>query len=132
MDHPILLYDGVCYLCNWLVRFALKRDTRGRLRFSSLQSAKGREFLQAYGAAAGNLDTAFLIEDGRLYDRSTCALRLLRHLAFPWPLLYGLIIVPRSIRDVLYDLVARRRYAWFGQLDACPIPPPELRERFLA
>jgi predicted DCC family thiol-disulfide oxidoreductase YuxK len=132
MDHPILLYDGVCYLCNWLVRFALKRDARGRLRFSSLQSAKGQELLQAYGVSAGDLDTVWLIEDGRIYDRSTCALRAVRYLRFPWPLFYGLIIVPRSIRDALYDFVARRRYAWFGRMDSCPIPPPELRERFLA
>jgi predicted DCC family thiol-disulfide oxidoreductase YuxK len=132
MDHPILLYDGVCYLCNWLVRFAIKHDAHGRLRFSSLQSAKGRELLEANGIPAGDLDTVLLIEDGRVYDRSTCALRALRYLRFPWPLAYALIIVPRFIRDAVYDFVARKRYAWFGRMDSCPIPPPELRERFLA
>ena len=131
MDYPILLYDGVCALCNWLVRFALKHDQDGRLRFSSLQSAKGRDLLQAYGAVVGNLDTAFLIEDGRLYDRSTCALRVLRYLRFPWPLLYSLILVPPFIRDAVYAFIARNRYDWFGRMDACPIPPPELRHRFL-
>lgn len=132
MDHPVLLYDGLCYLCDWLVRFALKRDPHGRLRFSSLQSAAGQELLGMYGLAAGDFDTALLIEDGRVYDRSTCALRALRSLSFPWPLLYVLIIVPPAIRDAVYAFVARNRYAWFGQMDACPIPPPAIRDRFLA
>ena len=132
MDHPILLYDGICYLCNWIVRFALARDEQGNLRFASLQSAAGQELLQAYGVPRTEFDSAILIEGGRVTFRSTCALRMLRYLRLPWPLLYGLIIIPRPIRDALYDIVARKRFAWFGKMDACPIPSPELQERFLS
>ena len=131
MDHPILMYDGVCYLCSWIVRFALKRDPHGRLRFMSLQSAAGQELLQEYGVAVGEFDTALLIENGRVYERSTCVLRAVRYLRFPWPLLYGLIVVPPFIRDAVYDFIAGNRYAWFGRMDVCTIPAPELRERFL-
>jgi len=132
MDHPILLYDGNCYLCNWIVRFALARDKQGHLRFASLQSPAGQALLQAYGVPRTEFDSALLIENGQVSFRSTCALRMLRYLLFPWPLLYGLIIIPRPMRDALYDIVARKRFDWFGRMDACPIPPPEVRERFLS
>ena len=131
MEHPILLYDGLCYLCNWIVRFALKRDPEGRLRFASLQSAAGQNLLERHGLGYEAFDTSLLLEDGRVYDRSTSALRALRYLRFPWPLLYGLIIVPPVLRDPVYDLIARNRFNWFGQMDACPIPAPEIRDRFL-
>jgi predicted DCC family thiol-disulfide oxidoreductase YuxK len=131
MDHAILMYDGVCYLCNWLVRFALKWDSGKRLRFASLQSAAGQELLSTYAVPAEEIDSAILIEDGQISFRSTCALRVLRYLRFPWPLLYGLIVIPPFFRDAVYDFVAGKRYAWFGRMDACPIPPSDVRERFL-
>jgi len=132
MNHPILLYDGVCYFCNGLVRFALRRDKERRLRFASLQSAAGQALLREYDLPDGEIDSAVLIDNGHVYTRSTCALRALRYLRFPWPLLYGLIIVPPFIRDAIYDVVARNRYDWFGKMDACPLPPPEQREQFLS
>lgn len=132
MDHPILLYDGICYLCNWIVRFALARDKQGHLRFASLQSAAGQALLQTYDIPRTEFDTALLIEKGQVASRSTCALRMLRYLHLPWPLLYGLIIIPRPARDALYDITARKRFDWFGKMDACPIPQPEVRERFLS
>ena len=132
MNHPILLYDGVCYLCNGIVQFALARDPQGRLRFASLQSDVGQALLREHKIPAETFDTSLLIEDGKVYDRSTSALRTARYLRFPWPLLYGLIIVPRFIRDAVYDFVAGRRFNWFGRMDACPLPPPEVRERFLS
>ena len=132
MKHPIILYDGVCYLCNWIVQFALARDGQGRLRYASLQSDAGQALLREQGIATEEFKTSLLIEDGKAYLRSTGALRTLRYLRFPWPLFYGFIIVPPFIRDAVYDFVAGRRYAWFGQMEACPLPPPELRERFLS
>jgi predicted DCC family thiol-disulfide oxidoreductase YuxK len=131
MNHPILLYDGVCYFCNGLVRFALRQDKGRRLRFASLQSAAGQALLREHGFTDGEIDSAVLIENGRIYTRSTCALRALRYLRFPWPLLYGLILVPPFMRDAIYDYVARNRYHWFGRMETCPLPPPEQREQFL-
>jgi predicted DCC family thiol-disulfide oxidoreductase YuxK len=132
MKHPIILYDGVCYLCNWIVQFALTRDAEGHLRFASLQSDMGQDLLREQGIPTEEFKTSLLIENGKAYMRSTGALRTVRYLRFPWPLLYGFIIVPPFIRDAIYDLVARKRYDWFGQMEACPLPPPELRERFLS
>ena len=131
-DHPVILFDGVCYLCNGVVQFALARDPESRLRFASLQSDAGQALLQAHGIPPETFNTSLLIEDGIVYDRSSGALRALRYLRFPWPLLYGFAIVPRFIRDAVYDFVAANRFNWFGQLDACPIPPPEIRQRFLS
>ncbi len=132
MDHPIVLFDGICALCNATVQFALKQDPQGKLRFAGLQSTAGRKLLQTHGLPGEDFDTVLLIEGDRVSTHSTGALRILRYLRFPWPLLYGLILIPPFIRDRIYALVARRRFDWFGKLDACPIPPPEVRDRFLS
>lgn len=128
---PVVLFDGVCNLCNATVQFIIRHDPQGRFRFAALQSETGRKLLAHCGRSAKNLDTFVLAENGRCYTRSTGALRLVRRLPGLWPLLYGLIVIPRPLRDFCYNLVARRRYAWFGKREECMIPTPELRERFL-
>jgi predicted DCC family thiol-disulfide oxidoreductase YuxK len=125
----VLLFDGVCTLCNGFVRFVIERDPAGRFQFAPLQSAAAARLL---GATARPLpDSLVLLEDGRLFTRSTAALRVARGLPFPWPLAYVFVAVPRPVRDWVYDVIARHRYRWFGRRDVCMVPTPELRSRFL-
>jgi predicted DCC family thiol-disulfide oxidoreductase YuxK len=126
-----ILFDGVCNLCNGFVRFVIARDPAARFRFAALTSPAAAEPLRRAGVAGPLPDSMILIENGRAYLRSDAPLRIARGLRFPWPLLYGFIVVPRFIRDRVYDLIAARRYRWFGRRDACMIPTPELKQRFL-
>lgn len=127
----LLLFDGVCNLCNAFVNFVIDHDPEGYFLLGSLQSDAARPYLRAFDVDPGARDTVLLIEGGRLYRRSTAALRVLRRLEAPWPLLYGLMAVPPPLRDWVYDRVASNRYRWFGQRDQCRVPTPELRARFL-
>jgi predicted DCC family thiol-disulfide oxidoreductase YuxK len=126
----IVLFDGVCNLCNAIVRFVVARDPHAHFQFAPLTSDTAGRALQ--GVPPPGPETVVLVEDGRLYTRSDAALRIARRLTFPWPLAYGLIVVPKGLRDWLYDLVARHRYRWFGRRDSCPIPSPSIRDRFLS
>jgi len=126
-DEHIVLFDGVCNLCNGFVQFILVRDPEGRFSFASLQSDAARRLLNGNAPA----ETMVLIEQRTLYIKSTAALRIARGLRFPWPLLYGLLIVPRPLRDTIYDWVARHRYAWFGQRESCMVPTAQWRKRFI-
>ena len=131
-DGPILLFDGVCNLCNGAVQFIVRRDPKSKFRFAALQSDAAKALLQSAGADAGGLpDSMVLIEVGRLYTRSNAALRAARHLRFPWPLLRVFWIVPLPLRNWMYDFVARHRHRWFGRRDECMLPTPELQARFL-
>lgn len=130
-DPPVVLFDGVCNLCNHSVQFIIARDPSARFRFATLDSAVARSLLDQLGGRETLPDSIVLMDGGQLYTRSSAALRIARGLRFPWPLLYGLMVVPRPLRDMLYDLVARNRYRWFGKRDACMMPTPELKARFL-
>lgn len=127
----ILLFDGVCNLCNGTVRFVLDRDAAGYFRFGALQSDPGRRLLEAHGLPADELSTLVLLEEGRAYQRSEAALRVARRLDRPWPLLWAFRHVPLSVRDRVYDWIAEHRYRWFGTRDACAVPTAETRSRFL-
>ena len=127
----VVLFDGVCNLCNGAVNFVIDRDPDGYFRFAPLQSDVGEEILADAGAADVSLDTIVLVEDGEVYDRSTAALRIARHLSGAWPLLYAFIVVPRPLRDAVYDWIAANRYRWFGTRDQCRVPTPGLKEHFL-
>jgi len=130
-EHPILLFDGVCNLCNSSVQFIVKRDKDATFRFASLQSEEAQELLDAFDDKPGDLSSVILVEDSKLYARSTAALRIARRLGDAWPLLYGFIIIPQPIRDGVYNWIARNRYRWFGKKDQCMIPSPDLKSRFL-
>lgn len=127
----VILFDGECNLCDWSVRFVVRHDPRGRFRLAALQSPAGRRLLAERGVDPRGIDSVVLIEGERWYARSDAALRIARGLAGPWPLLSALRIVPRPLRDWAYDVVARNRFRWFGRRDACLLPTPALRERFL-
>jgi predicted DCC family thiol-disulfide oxidoreductase YuxK len=128
---PILLFDGVCNLCAGSVQFIIKRDPGAQLKFASLQSDAGKKLLEAHDLPVGHLKSLVLIENGKAYTRSTGALRVSRYLNAAWPLLYGLIIVPAFVRNVVYDWVGKNRYKWFGEKTECWIPTPALKARFL-
>jgi len=127
-----ILFDGVCNLCNASVLFVVDRDPEARFTFAALQSDEARRLLAERGYQGADLSTVLLVEGERVYERSTAALRVARHLSGAWPVLYAFLVVPRPVRDAVYAWVARNRYRWFGKEDACRVPTPELRARFLA
>ena len=111
----IVLFDGVCNFCNGSVRFIIAHDPAARFRFAPLQSEFARRLLAESGVNEPFPDSVALIESGRVYTRSAAALHIARKLRFPWFLLYAFILVPRPLRDAIYDLIARHRYGWFGK-----------------
>ena len=129
--HPVILFDGVCNLCSSSVRFIIARDPAARFRFASLQSEAGQALLGGHGLDTGALSSVVLVEDGRVHTRSDAALRIAWRLSGPWPLAGVFRAVPRGVRDGVYDWIARNRYRWFGKTEACWLPTPELRARFL-
>jgi predicted DCC family thiol-disulfide oxidoreductase YuxK len=127
----VILFDGVCNLCNGFVQFVIARDPAGRFQFAALQSDSARRLLARLDGFSGVRDSVVLVDGGRVYTRSSAVLRIARGLRFPWPLARALIVVPRPLRDWVYDLVARHRYRWFGRKDVCMMPTTEMRARFL-
>ncbi|MBC7850638.1 MAG: thiol-disulfide oxidoreductase DCC family protein [Chitinophagaceae bacterium] len=127
----VILFDGVCNLCSNSVQFVLKRDHTNSFQFGSLQGDYGQTMLKKYNLPANEFNSFMLIEDDRLYTKSSGALRMLKKLGSGWQLLYGFIIVPKFIRDAVYDFIAKNRYKWFGKKEACWLPKPEWKERFL-
>jgi predicted DCC family thiol-disulfide oxidoreductase YuxK len=127
----IMLFDGVCNLCNGAVQFVIRHDAVGDIQFASLQSASAKKLLEPFDIDPSSLQTFVLLEDGRMYTKSDAALRVARVLKAPWSWLYPLIYIPSPIRNFVYDTVARNRYRWFGKQESCWVPTPELRARFL-
>ena len=131
-QQSIILFDGVCNLCNAAVQFVIKRDRKNQFVFASLQSGEGKKILAEHNFPGNEMHSFVLVENRKLYDRSTAALRVVKKLNGIWGLLFGLIIVPKFIRDGVYNIIARKRYQWFGRKDECMIPTPELRAKFLS
>lgn len=129
--HGVLLFDGVCNLCNGFVNFVIDHDPEGYFKLGALQSDAARPYLEAFDVDPDALESVVLIEGGTAYHRSTAALRVARHLTGPWPLLYAFIAVPKPLRDWVYRQIATNRYDWFGKRDQCRMPTPELQARFL-
>jgi predicted DCC family thiol-disulfide oxidoreductase YuxK len=126
----VAFFDGVCNLCNGTVNFLIDHDRRALLRFAPLQ---GNAFtaLAADHPELRGIDSFVLRQDGRVHVRSSAAVRILMALGGPWRLAGALLAIPRPLRDLLYDFVARHRYRWFGKSETCRVPTPELRARFL-
>ena len=127
----ITLFDGVCNFCNYWVNFAIKRDGNKKLKFTTLQGEPAKELLPKYNINPISLSSVIFIDKGKAYTQSSAAIRICRHLDGGWKLFYGFIIIPKLIRDFLYNIIARNRYKWFGKKEKCMVPVPELRERFL-
>jgi predicted DCC family thiol-disulfide oxidoreductase YuxK len=129
--HAIIFFDGVCNLCNGFVDYIIRHDKKGYFLFTSLQSQKAGEMLKPFHMEATVSEGVILLENGRLYFRSEAGLRILKRLSGMHRLLYFFIIVPRFIRDKVYDFIASNRYRWFGKKEQCRIPEPGERERFV-
>ena len=130
-SNPTILFDGVCNLCAWAVRFIIERDPRNIFRFASLQSNTGQRLLAEHGISTVSMDSFVLIENGIAFTESSAALRVAKLLQGAWPVCYAGIILPKMLRDPVYRFIARNRYRWFGKQDSCMMPTPELRARFL-
>lgn len=128
---PVVLFDGVCNLCNRSVQFIIKRDKKNIFRFASLQGKTGQTILQQHGLPPDQFNSFILVEGEKIRLRSSGALWMLKLLGGGWSLLYGFIIVPAFIRDAVYNFIARNRYKWFGRKESCMIPTPALKHRFL-
>lgn len=126
----VVLFDGVCNLCSASVQLIIRHDPDGVFHFASQQSDVGRDLLRTHGLS-DELRTVVLIQDGAVYSESDAALRIAQQMGWPWKLAWSLRFVPRVVRDVAYRFVARHRYVLFGKKDACWLPTPELRTRFL-
>lgn len=131
-DHPIVLFDGVCNLCNASVQFIIKRDPRAKFRFASLQSELGKELIQQAGLEEMKTDSVVLLYHNKAYIQSDAALTIAKMLTGFWPVFYLLIIIPKPIRNYFYNLIAQNRYRWFGKKNECMLPSPELKHRFLS
>ena len=130
-DKPILLFDGVCNLCNGLVQFIIKRDPHGQFRFTALQSEAGQSLLQEAGLDPSALNTVVMFDNGQFYTHSNVPLQIAWRLGGLWRLFFVFKLVPKWIRDRIYDWIASNRYSWFGKKDSCMIPTPELKQRFI-
>ncbi|MBB4827075.1 putative DCC family thiol-disulfide oxidoreductase YuxK [Sporosarcina luteola] len=127
----IVLFDGECNFCNSSVQFIIKRDPSNHFLFSSLQSETGKKYVKQFHIPE-NVDSLVLIEKGKAYTKSAAALHIAKKLDGLWHLLFLFILVPRKIRDSVYDYVAKNRYKWFGKREeACMLPTPEERKRFI-
>jgi predicted DCC family thiol-disulfide oxidoreductase YuxK len=131
MTEPLVLFDGVCNLCNRGVQFIIKRDKKKQFRFASLQGKHGQELLRQFNLPADDFNSFILIDDNKVYTRSAGALRMLWKLGGGWSLLYTFIIIPPFIRNAVYDWVAKNRYKWYGKRAECWIPTADLKNRFL-
>ena len=130
-EKGIVLFDGVCHICDGAVRFILKRERAAELKFAPLQSDSGKSLLQKYGYSPNYLDGLILIESNRAHDRSSACLRIAGKLNFPWRLLFPLLIIPKPLRDFIYGNIAAVRYRWFGKKESCSLPQVEDQARFL-
>lgn len=129
-QNNIILFDGDCNFCNNTVQFIIKHDPNKIYKFASLQSDFAQKFLidLHYKSLP---DSIFYIENDKIYDRSTAALKIGRNLSKPWNYTYFFILVPRFLRDVVYDIISKKRYSWFGKRDSCMIPSKDILDRFI-
>jgi predicted DCC family thiol-disulfide oxidoreductase YuxK len=127
----IILFDGVCNFCNSSVNFIMDRDSSNYFKFGALQSDEGQVLLKKHNQRIESFDTLILIEGDTLYTRSTAALRISKKLSGLWPAFYIFIIIPKFLRDPIYNLIAKNRYKMFGKKDTCRLPTPQERAKFL-
>ena len=131
LDGPVVLFDGVCNLCNGLVAFLIPRDREGRLRFAALQSEAGQALLARHGLPTEGFDSFVLVEGEQLYTKSAAAIRVAELLGWPYRVALVGRFLPSGLRDRLYDVVAANRYDWFGRKDQCMVPDEDISDRFL-
>ena len=127
----IIVFDGVCNFCNAFVDFVIRHDPPGKFKFGTLQSSPAKEILNRLGLSAEDFETFLFLEKGQVFTKSTAALKIASHLTYPWTLLGIFVLVPRAVRDWIYDYIAGRRYQWMGKREVCRVPSAAERERFV-
>lgn len=130
-DHGVILFDGVCNLCNGFVQWVIRRDPHGRFRFAALQSHAAQQLVAGHPVRPTDMETVLYVRDGRVRERSTAVLHIMKDIGGLWRLMFVFMVLPRFIRNGIYTWVARNRYKWRGKRESCMIPTPELRERFI-
>lgn len=130
-EYKIILFDGVCNLCNGAVTYIIKRDKKNVFKFAALQSEIGKELVSKFKIDTSKVDSIILIDGEKHYEKSSAALHIAKHLSGAYPLLFGFIIMSEFIRDSFYDYIAKNRYKWFGKKESCMIPTLELKSKFL-
>lgn len=128
----VIVFDGVCNFCHAFVNFVLKQDPHGDFKFGTLQSSPAQEILKHYQLPVSAYETFLFIEEGMLFTKSTAALRILKQLGIPWSIFWVFVVIPRPIRDLIYDCVARHRYQWMGKSKTCRVPSKEESGRFVS
>jgi predicted DCC family thiol-disulfide oxidoreductase YuxK len=128
----VILFDGVCNLCNASIDFIIKRDTKNLFLVGALQGEVGSKLLSDYKVNPKYLDSLVLIEDGKVYFRSSAALRIAKNLSGLWPIFYLFIFLPTSLRDPVYDWIGSNRYKWFGKKNTCRVPTESEKAKFLS
>lgn len=130
-NEAVLLFDGVCNLCNGSVQFIIKHEKSSVLKFAAIQSEAGQKLLSQYNINPEYTNSVILIKEGKVYTESDAVFKTSQFLKFPFSLGRFLVVVPKPIRNFIYRKVAKNRYRWFGKKDSCMIPTPDLRNRFL-
>ena len=130
-SRPTIFFDGVCNLCTGSVQFIIKHDPKHYFRFASLQSELGQQVLQQFNLPSAEFGSFILLEEGKIYTKSTAALRVTKKLDGLWPVLFSFMIVPPFIRNWVYTFIAKNRYRWFGKKESCWLPNVELSNLFL-
>lgn len=131
MNERVIFFDGVCNLCNSSVRFVLRNNSNQSIKFATVQSELGKRTLTANNMSVDTFDSMLYLEDGKVYLKSTAALKIASQLSFPWKLLQIFYLIPRPIRDWFYEQVAKNRYQWFGRQEMCLVPTDEIKDRFI-
>jgi predicted DCC family thiol-disulfide oxidoreductase YuxK len=130
-ESRVVFFDNICHLCIHSVQSILKHNKDQSIQFASIQSELGSSVLSFYGLPTQMYETMLYIEKGQLYTKSTAAIKIAKRLSFPWCLLQAGVVIPRFIRDGVYDLIARNRYKLFGKRDQCYLPDEKTLKRFL-
>lgn len=129
-QNPVIFFDGVCNLCSASVQFAIEHDKKDIFKFTALQGNYAKTILPKYNVDLNKIDSIILVENDNLYTKSTAALKIARKLSGLWPMLYIFIVIPKSIRDWFYDIIAKNRYKWWGRQESCWVPTAELKQKF--
>lgn len=131
MEKSVILFDGLCNYCSGIIRFIARHDKKDYYLFSATQKEAGKQLLKKHSLENIASESVILIDKDKIYIKSTAVLRVYRHLSGLIPVLYALIIVPRFVRDIIYDFIAVRRYKWFGKRISCMVPDEQLKKKFL-
>ena len=127
----VIVFDGICNWCNAWVNVTIDHDPDAKFKFGTLQTEPAQQILKSLHLPTEDFGTFLLLENGHIYTKSTAALRIVRHLSGFWPFFYLGIMIPRPLRDALYNYIAHRRYEWMGKADTCRVPTPAERDRFV-